>query len=45
MAFYLYIVQHPLMRIMCSCAPKKKQSATEETVLDCRRIKSKNSVS
>ena len=34
---YLYILEHPLARIMCSCARQRKQSVIEETVLDFRR--------
>ena len=43
LSVYLYILKHPLMRIMCSCAREKKQSVIEEIVLDCRRFKSKTS--
>ena len=45
LSIYLYMLQHPLVRIMCSCVRQKKQSVIEEIVLDCRRTKSKNSVS
>ena len=44
--YCLFILQHPLARIMCSCSTRQKnQSVIGEIVFDCRRIKSKNCVS